>query len=98
MGIIRELGRLLALLIVLSGCGLMFAAFGGETLKVNTPIVSAILGAGFSGGGLLLYLSINIEKNNELLEDLIDSVEKNTTTNIEIARRQHQAEQLRPPQ
>lgn len=90
---------LVAVLFMLAGCGGMGLAFSEETSAANTAIVLAVVGAGLAISGLLLYSIITnedlkeaIDSQNEILIGIGRSIEESRKTNVEIARRQFQAE------
>jgi amino acid transporter len=94
----RGIVGLIALFMLFIGFLLMGSAAGGDTLEGFIPVVVAILGVGLVVISLFIYNNVGneqvkdlLKENNELLRKLID-------TNIEIARRQHQAEQSRQTQ
>lgn len=95
----KTIVTLVSALFMLAGCGGMGLALGQETSAANMPIVVAVVGAGFSISGLLLYSVVNsedlkeaIDNQNRILIEIHRSIEDSRKTNIEIARRQYQVE------
>lgn len=84
----RLLSGLVAMVLSIAGCGMMATSLGGETIEANLPIVLAAAGAGFATSGVLIYISISVDRMIKELQDLRRSVDHNTGVNIEIAKRQ----------
>lgn len=56
---------LISAIFLLAGCGLMFSALSGDTVKASLPIVTGIVGAGLASAALLFYVTVQISGINE---------------------------------
>lgn len=96
---IRILGGLIGVLMFMGGCGFMWLSLSEDTIPEFAPLIYAVLGGSFLLAGILLYNNISTEdlkgqlrRSNDLMAQNAALLEKMNSTNIEIARRQHQAE------
>lgn len=98
-GIGRGIGGFVAVIMFLVSVFALWAGATGDTIPELSPLVAAVIGAGLLAGSLLIFNNIGIEdtkrllkEQNDMLFELNRSINHNTTTNIEIARRQYQVE------
>lgn len=72
------------------GSFVIYLSLTEETFAANIPMIYATLGTGAILTAFLLYLSAAVSVGLRRLRELHASIEKNTATNIQIAKRLQQ--------